>query len=247
LQTNVRFRIDSETPNVTIQHGELAASFAILNTATVQGGVFGGNSSDGPQNSDNANATTSALETITLSGNAPFVEAWVAGRNGLYQNINTYIESFYTARKDYIAATAERSNLARSGRSYEGVFKTVIVYRNPPTAGGALGSTRFVRTEAVDTQNGTVTISGFPMRYNDMSGASSRFAYRIPAGERQTAGDDWVFITWEIVSNFWHVGMLVLGQLPTTNLENDPWQFFSGDWRDHNFRKYGNWGLRIGP
>jgi hypothetical protein len=246
-RTNVQYRIDCETPGAEIQYrssyGTAISRSQTVDDSTETGGRYGGNPNDGPQNGTNADATAADLNT---NANMTPNQSYDAGIT-----LTIGDDSLYTARKDYITASATRVNLSNSARGAEGAFKTVIVYRNPPNDGGTLGTNRFVKTEAVDQRNGAVSIAGFPMNYNDMSGRSSKNAYRVPVGDRQVTGaDDWVWISWEMVSTFYHVGMLVTSNIPNTALNNadgtwDAWRGFSGDWYNHNFRKYGNWGLRV--
>jgi len=47
-----------------------------------------------------------------------------------------------------------------------------------------------------------------------------------------------------MVSEFWQVGLIVRNSAPNSALPGDPWAPFPGDWYAHNYRKYGNWGLR---
>jgi predicted small secreted protein len=229
-RTNVQYRIDCETPGATIDYGTLAAiiSSTVSNATTGYGANPEENST---YNSNNADATTEQLLGITA--------------NTTYSlSGTTYLtigdDDLYTARKDYIAATATRTgtpSLTISNRGAEGAFKTVIVYRNPNPHGGTLYTNRWVKLEATNTRNGAVTISGFPMNYNDMDGDGSKYTYRNP-----NATNDWIWISWEIVSKFWHVGMVV--DRNPGKWTNDPWEAYGGDWYNHNFRKYGNWGLR---
>jgi hypothetical protein len=242
---DVQYRIDSETPNAVINYGTLTpittgndVTVSTVSTATTG---YGPNSEENsPYNSNNADATSLQLQQIAVNNSYT-----LTGTN--YLTIGD--TNLYTARKDYIAATATRTTnpqLDVSNRGCEGAFKTVIVYRNPPTGdsgGGTFGTNRFVRLEATNTRNGAVTIAGFPMGYNNMSGVGSKYAYRNTA---VTTRDDWIWISWEIVSNFWHVGMIVNYGTPNSAWTNDPWEAFRNDWYTHNFRKYGNWGLRIG-
>ncbi|MDR3020971.1 MAG: hypothetical protein LBU66_08765 [Treponema sp.] len=254
VQTNVRYRIDCETPGATIYYGEHNGFNSTVSTNT--SGAYGGITTDGAQNSGyTANATVINDVVVSVLTGLNLTTPIGAGTNrnlfGQAALLNTTATSeygFYRARKDYIAARATRTGILNdSGRSYEGAFKTVIVYRNPD-----IGAGRFIKTEGADTENATSTIAGFPLKANDMSGQSSRYAYKIPDAQRQVTGaDDWVFITWEIVSKFWHVGMQVQSDNPGTGLFNNgmydnSWSNFPGDHYNHNFRKYGNWGLRIG-
>jgi hypothetical protein len=142
---------------------------------------------------------------------------------------------------------ATRTGLAPSDRAYEGAFKTVIVYRNTNNL-----NNRFIKIEAVDQRNGPIAIAGFPMNYNDMSGKSSKYLYNngtrtISINGTDTSVRDWVWISWEMVSNFWHVGMLVNQNTPNSSIVGqNPWEPWPGDWQNHNFRRYGNHGLRVG-
>jgi hypothetical protein len=244
-RTKVQFRIDCETPGAIMQYRMGLARTAIVNNVT--NGNYGGISTDGNQNSANADATAAQINANDMAPNLAYDEG--------ITTLTIGDDLLYTARKDYITASATRTgrtntniSLTASARGAEGAFKTVIVYRNPPNGNGNLGQNRFVKLEAVDQRNGPVSIAGFPMDYNDMTGRSSKNAYRVPDVDRQVPGaDDWVWISWEMVSTFYHVGMLVASDVPNTTLATiDAWAPFSGDWYNHNFRKYGNWGLRIG-
>jgi hypothetical protein len=268
LQTGVRYRIDSETPGASIYYNTWNRGNAAANNSTninnLRGiGTYGAarittgtmpnqngtddpyianpSSTDNISNSAITDATTGELTGITIT---------TSGTTNQYNFTHTGTEAtsfawmddndMYTARKDYIASIATRSNLSNSARGYEGVFKTLIVYRNVGTTLGA----RFLKTEATTTLNGPVTIAGFPMTYNDMSGAGSKNLYRN--GDANTA--DWIFISWEIVVDFWHVAMAVPRDPPNSSFTvgEDVWQAFNSDWYRHNYRKYGNWGLRVG-
>ncbi|MDR0457084.1 MAG: hypothetical protein LBH20_10430 [Treponema sp.] len=225
-RVNVEYRIDCVTPGAAISYGERYQGQSTVSTATTG---FGASSTDGPQNSAIADALITDLTGMTATTGYTLGTILTIGDTDLY-----------TARKDYIAATANLASLgggSGSGRAYEGAFKTVIVYRSPPVGGGK----PYIKLEATNTQNGAVTISGFPMDYNDMSGKSSKYAYH-----HTTNTNDWIWISWEIVSNFWHVGMVMVRDTPNSAFTEpeDPWQPWTGDHYAHNFRKYGNWGLR---
>jgi hypothetical protein len=250
-RVNVRFRIDCETPDAEISYGTLTSKVATITTAMNDGSpttVYRASSTDGSQNSNLLDATLAELTGITIDQ----TDITALG-GGIAANPIGDI-SLYTARKDYIAATAARTAtpaLAVSDRGYEGAFKTLIVYRNVgtrPQSGddpywGGVGD-RWLRIEGVDVLNGGTVTAGFPMTNNDMTGATSKYVYR----NGSSVTDDWIWISWEIVVNFWHVAMTVTSNVPNSALNRgeDPWQTFNTDWYAHNFRKYGNYGLRVG-
>jgi len=249
LQTGVQYRIDCETPGATIQYGDTRANVfdnsnintqrgidkkvAIIVPGMTSTSVYKANSDDGNQNSEIPDATSAEMTAITLNA---------------YTGTQTIDDgNYYTARKDYIAATAKRNitpSLDTSGSAYEGAFKTVVVYRG---VDGQVSTGRFLKIEGSNLRNGAVTISGFPINMNDMSGNSSKFAYRN--GSANTA--DWIWITWEIVSEFWQVSPLSLtsnqpGAFFNYGDNDNSWQPFSANYYVHNYRKYGNWGMQIG-
>jgi len=240
LQTGVQYRIDCETPGATIQQGlrNNTDKVSTVPSTTTAGAPYIANSNDGDQNSNIQDATPAELAIISLGAYTANDLLWIDNTN-----------NFYTARKDYIAATAKRNSnpsLDTSNRGYEGAFKTVVVYRSiqDQIAGG---SGKFLKIEGSNLRNGAVTISGFPINMNDMSGNSSKFAYRN--GDNNT--DDWIWISWEIVSEFWQVSPLSIssnqpGALFNNGDNDNSWQPFSANYYQHNYRKYGNWGLQIG-
>jgi hypothetical protein len=260
FQQNVRYRIDCETPGSAIQYNTVTNKVsAIENNMTVKA-TFRPSAIDGAQNSNIADATFAELNAniTSLSG---------------YTN-NALLEigdnSLYTARKDYIVAEATRAGLARSDRGYEGAFKTLIIFRNfvittqthqhpgwTHTGNAAINMntslTHFLRLEAANTDGGAVTIAGFPMKYNDMTGKSARNFYRNPNTNAGANNVDWIWISWEMVSDFWHVPMIDNSPLPFYKL-NSPqngdsygsWDWTCEDWYVYSIRKYGNWGLRVG-
>jgi len=223
-RVNVQYRIDCETPDAVINYGTLAKSSDTVNNTTNAGGIFRPNSDKAsPANSNNADASSTELNNIAAG-----TQYSLSGTN--YPTIGD--NSISTARKDYIAASATRTGLDASSKGYEGAFKTVIVYRSV----GAQGA-RYVKYEGTNVHNGPTTIPGFPMSNNDMTGKTSKYAYK--------SGDDWIWISWEIVSEFWHVGLAASSATPNSGLDSGAW-VFQNDWQNHSYRKYGNWGLRIG-
>jgi hypothetical protein len=267
LQTNVRYRIDCETPGAAITFGTWNRGDGLTQTSPINdlrgigkgvarittgampnqgtGDPYIANSNDGNQNSAIADMTTTEVAALNTSATTNYTNGWYILAGTTTRTTNTadlYVAAdLYTARKDYVCARATHAgpNLTASDNGYEGIFKTLIIYR---AVNGNVGVNDFMKTEATDTQNGPVKIAGFPMTYNDRSGKTNKYVYRN--GANNTA--DWIFITWEIVSDFWHVGMTVNTDVPDSRFENDAWQAFQPDWYNHNFRKYGNWGLRVG-
>jgi len=263
LQTNVRYRIDCVTPGANIvfhswNRGSSADTgiaslrgvglgVARILTGAMTGGPYNASSIDGPRNSEiqDMNAAEE-FEDLSLSLN-PGV-SYSLGSYIMGGSTTPYVDEtttplfvtadLYTARKDYVGAIATKEGLDESSMGIEGIFKTLIIYRD---VGGVVGG-NFLKTEATNTRNGAVTIAGFPMKYNDMTGHGSKYVYRNGASNT----NDWIWISWEIVSNFWHVAMTLPNAIPNTPLTGDPWIAFSEDWYNHNFRKYGNWGLRVG-
>jgi hypothetical protein len=258
FQRNVRARIDTVTPGASISYRiwNRDGDDTISNTETdinVLRGIGRGvarittgampnqgdtdpyraNANDGLQNSNIEDATITELLAISVPSTSNYTigDFLTIGDNDLY-----------TARKDYIAAIAVHDILDASERGYEGAFKTVVVYRD---VGPQVHDNGWLKIEATNTRNGAVTIAGFPMSYNAMDGTGSRFFYRN--GGANTS--DWIFITWEIVSEFWQVSPFSWQDTPPGVLHRDgtnSWDTFDANWYVHNFRKYGNWGMQRG-
>jgi hypothetical protein len=273
-RVNVRYRIDCVTPGATINYGTWEGGSATVpawnnsGTSTIADMLtYGANSNtNSPANSNLLDATTAQMGNIGIGTTANNSTTGIVGPIGDTE--------LYTARKDYVAAQATRTNLTTSARGYEGAFKTVIVYRNtkhgvsgnPPyevtqaVANSGNLTNRAVKIEAVNQRNGPISIAGFPMDYNDDTGKSSKHLYdnRSSRTANPAVGGDRIWISWEMVSDFWQVGMLVQNENPNTSFawnnaeanwtdENpNPWRWFPGDWQRHNYRRYGNWGLRVG-
>jgi hypothetical protein len=238
-RTNVRYRIDCETPGAVInyatspgttQNGRLSEITAGMTDTS----IYRARQQDGPQNSNITPATAAYLLAMTPT------TAYTAGS---YLFIGD--ASLYTARMDYIAARASRTNptLDQSDRGYEGAFKTIIVYRD---VAAQIGAGRFLKIEAINSFVEGNIIAGFPMSYNMMDGSGSKFFFRNGG----TNDADWIFISWEIVSSFYQVSPLTEQQNAPGALfnhanNNNSWSSFSEDWHIHSFRKFGNWGLRV--
>jgi len=255
LQTNVRYRIDCVTVGAVLTYGEWNRGDTFpqtptiaqlrgegMGTARIDAAMPGGNApyvanaNSGDQNSIIEDASVTEIET-TL--HERITNAYTMGEVRTIGDL-----SYYTARKDYIGASAKRSNLTASAQGYEGAFKTVIVYRGVDAQVGD----NFLKIEATNTRNGAVTIAGFPMWYNDMTGEGSKFAFRNGGAN---SNSDYIFITWEIVSEFWQVSPVSRsdvypGVLYDNGVNNNSWYPFSANYQVHNYRTYGNWGMQIG-
>jgi len=276
-QTNTRYRLDTVTPGAVIAFNTWNRGTPAGNTIGALRGIGGGvariittmpagsgpyNANSNPADTDHVNsnildATVTEI-TTTLQNSIPNLNTALTNAN---YTLGSYIlggtttattnasdlwnaDDLYNARKDYVGARAKRSNLDLSAPGFEGIFKTIVVYRG---VGNVIQENRFLRIEATNTRNGAVTIAGFPMWYNDMTGRGTRFAYRN-SSDAANRNADHIFISWEIVSEFWHVSMTTTGSAPFSSFTSgeDPWAAFSADWYEHNYRKYGNWGLRVG-
>ncbi len=225
--TKVQYRIDSVTPDADILYETVSDNnrIAIItddmnlastyNIPSSMGVITDGTFISSSANSQIDDIEADALETLDIT--EPYTVIKTIGD-----------DSLYTARKDYIAANAARTNLEDSDNGYEGVFKTVVVYRNV-TAGN------YVKFEGSNVNGGVPTIAGFPLEIEDYR--TSKYAYKNTSG----ANTDYIWITWEIVSDFYQKGV---------KISNDEGPYTGASWAgDINFfipRKYGNYGLRVG-
>lgn len=170
----VRVRIDCETPGASISYGELNFSNAEVNLTSTSAHV----------NSTNADPAEANLSGIAIGTSYTMGDYFVVGDGSLT-----------TARKDYIAASATLTGtLDPSESSYEGVFKTLMYYRDPASG---RGYTENVRFQGSNIEGGMPTLSGFPVHDNDPDMRYSKTAHNIPAT------DDWVWISYEFVSSWY--------------------------------------------
>jgi hypothetical protein len=294
-RTRVQYRIDCETPGAVISYntwnrGAPPNNTTVPNIRGVNFGVANITSSAPfttpaassvfrayPQKGDYRHNSNILDASVTELGNMMTAAGAVgSGNSNAPTAVQTYSTeqwigdtSIYTARKDYIAAIAIRNTapaLNRSDRSYEGAFKTVLVFRNPtnryqtPVFNNTTGHVNginfpdnnwYIKIEGSNVQNGAVTISGFPLDNNNISGEKSKYMYQsaTAAGSNNV---DRVWISWEIVSDFWHVFMVVTntnGTLHTGGIQpggRNSWDYWPELWYKWMYRKYGNWGLLDG-
>jgi hypothetical protein len=254
-----------------VREGGTGGGAAIITNNMTERGTYGPSAE--PPDSNAANASHGSIIADATADE-------LAGITGLvvYSAIGEIGDgSMYTARKDYVAAQATRTRLAASGRGYEGAFKTLIVFRNfqnlaqggTSLVRGALVNNNnlnttnnvFLRLEAANIKAGPVTIAGFPLSYNDMTKnenggcKGARNFFRNPNSiDGLAANVDWIWISWEIVSPFWHVPMVDIDPRPFAQLRNgsdaNPWNWGSWDsteedWYVYSYRGYGQWGLRV--
>jgi hypothetical protein len=249
--TRTRFRIDCETPGAEVKYGTIENKVSTITdiTDSMTNPAKYSFGTSGAYNSDKADAAVSELSGLaaTLSYTPPA---------GTFPTIGD--GNLYTARKDYIKATATRNNvsgypnLAASDAGYEGAFKTLLVYRVTRTASDATidSSTgfprRWVKFEGANIYGGQPTIPGFPLSNNDMSGTKSKYAYPQVVVPGSTGNGnlptDWIWITWEIVSEWYQVGLKIDNNTPDTPFVNAQW---TDDAWVHTPRTYGNFGLSV--
>ncbi len=236
-RVQAQYRIDSVTPGAAIIYGTWNKG-----TAGIAPGTTGTPSSkdDTSTNSNIADAGAGELSSISTSMNYNYT-----GTNYPLMPAAAEANSLYTARKDYIAAKAQRNNLAESETGYEGVFKTLLVYRD--TSGG---DGNYVKIEGANVYGGQPTISGFPLSNNDMTGKSSKYAFKNKRSQSNTGGNsagnytDWIWISWEIISEYYQVNLRTTQAQPDGALTGTTWTGRATEF--YSKRTYGNYGLHSG-
>jgi hypothetical protein len=197
---DVSVRIDSETPGAVIHYGLVHKTVYADKKA--------------PANFQQGDTT--ARKNYTISGakktdftsvmplTVPYSGPFYAGdRQGMAvsgtatQASGNGDAELYTARKDYVAACAERTAspaLASSAPSYEGVFKTVIMFKRPYMPSNPLHRLRLSGENR--------TLAGFPFPqisvFDDKYGKDM---YRIQDG----TGYNYLWLSWEIVDSWNHI------------------------------------------
>lgn len=276
LQTRVRFRIDCETPGAVIHYGTWNKGTEAITTNMTDSTIYGGRETDGAQNSNILDATVAELlnetnvpattpytpgDFIPVGGGVSVNYADTSTINNLQNNTLFNRNDLYTARKDYIAARATSNSvtgytdLEPSNRSYEGVFKTLIILRNMDNCRTWAGSSdhinmntnndRYFKIEGTDQMGAAVNNAAFPLSNNDMTGQTSKFLLRHEIGiTNVTDNVDWIWITWEVVVPFWHSAFTITSNDPNSTLDTAQWILYF-DHSIHTYRKYGNWGLRV--
>lgn len=186
-----KFRIDCETPEVTI-------NYKVVNSGTKAWSDVGKASvsyTDKNENDSNissiSNIAASSLEIAAntkLSSDALAVSytdgAFIKVGDGLYT----------TASKDYVIAQAEKTNFTDSILGREGIFKTtIIIYKS--------NSSDQINIEGGTAKGGVPNIDGFPLRDATADRRYSKNMYSF--ADNSTNYFAWV--TYEIVSESWVV------------------------------------------
>lgn len=188
----VRVRIDCETPGAVIQYALLEhSSETVVMDETLdweqrpRDGYIPDPNDVYQLNSSNADAAEANLTGLTIGTSYNMGDFFAVG-DGLLT----------TARKDYLAVSATLTGtLNPSDRGYEGVFKSLMYYRNPADD---RGYTENVRFQGSNIEGGMPTLSGFPVHDNDPDMRYSKTAYYLGA-----VNEDWVWISYEFVSTWY--------------------------------------------
>jgi hypothetical protein len=115
----------------------------------------------------NQDPTKATLDNTTA---VPISQFTAANRQGRIEYSNSY-----EASKSYIVAEARRPGTAYTAKSYEGVFRSVVMY-NQNTSGGWYGTpptsngNRMALVEGSNIKNGMPSIAGFPLRDAEETG-----------------------------------------------------------------------------
>lgn len=128
--------------------------------------------------------TLSAITSATLTGLSTETD---------YTNNTAFVlgdGSLLTSRRDYVAASATKTNFTNSGKGYEGAFKTVYVFANNSNSYGN------IRVEGSNVSSGMPTISGFPLRDADPDVRYGKFMY-----EPDGSGTTGYWISYEVISD----------------------------------------------
>jgi hypothetical protein len=201
-------RIDSETPGAAIVYGKSTPLTVTADKTAVYAYV---QTEDNP---DIAVSTLKAINPTTLYSSA----------------ISFSDDDLYTARKDYVAAIATKSNFTSSDAGYEGIFRSVIIYRLQTNAD-------YFRLEGATIYGSSSHIAGFPLRVNDMTGKYILFAYTGTSQEIESKNyKDFIWVSYEIVSTWYQSGLTVSST--NTAPDNPGWET-----KKHFTRAYGTYGL----
>ncbi|MDR1218591.1 MAG: hypothetical protein LBK73_03165 [Treponema sp.] len=226
--TQAKVRIDCETPGASITY---KTSEPLIVTAD--------------------KTTPYRYDDYVQTGNNPDIAvAILQGINPTttYSAITIGDDSLYTARKDYVAAKATKPGFTDSGVGYEGVFKSLIIYRLDTTKANYYQ--QYFRLEGATIYGASSHIAGFPLRVNDMTGKYILWAYggntqAITITERNGEQDvekqnvshkDFIWISYEIVSDWYQSGLTVNALNLAPN--NPKWET-----KKHFTRTYGTYGL----
>lgn len=198
---DVPVRIDCETPGAVITYHRWSKT---PNSANNTGSDFWTSTTRENKVVDNAQRDEFTAISSSTGMFIPYTGLFYAGdKNGVTvsaaaADVATDTDaSLFRARKDYVAAVAIRSGHGQSEVGYEGVFKTVIMFRTPnmETASDPLQRLRL--------SGENHTLAGFPFlqlsRYDNDYGKDM---YRISAGGSIY---NFLWLSWEIVDDWDHI------------------------------------------
>jgi hypothetical protein len=210
---DVPVRIDCETPEAEIRYGLLPTpgyyNGPVPDSFTWNSGTMGGPETviNGRKNFTIDDAALSSLNSVktTNAYTGPF---YAGAKNGTAvsgtagQAFGNTDPLLFKARKDYVAAVAKRNTrpaLAKSEPSYEGVFKTVIMFKGPYRNSAPLTRLRL--------SGENHTLAGFPFPQTAVFDENyGKDMYLIP-GTSATGGgrNNFLWISWEIMDEWSHV------------------------------------------
>jgi len=220
------------TPSTLLSYTVMENGFSITRyiTATYRG-----------YRSYNRDVTKAALDLLGL---APFTSDKTTGGTPLFQGSFTY--SSLEASKNYVVARSEvtTDTLYTSGKSYEGVFRSVLALNQASFAGGLATaahnrSNNPIMVQGSNIKNGMPSISGFPV-YDAGETGDNRFVKLFyyadyVQGTNTTAHLYWV--STEIVSQWYFLGC---GYQANPNNNTNGSHMSQGDTNNYLFSGYGD-------
>lgn len=175
----VRVKIESETPGATLKYNSRSSGSKEITKAVAQ-----------------ATSTSDvSLGTATSGVTAPFYYSTIPYlTTGQYNamipttQITQSSKIIYvgdgkvdSARKDYIVASAERTNLTPSEKSIEGAFRTVVKHFDPrKSKSGATIDDFVVLVDGMNGNSGVPYVSGFPLKDSVDNSAYVRRCFKKP-------------------------------------------------------------------
>ena len=189
----VRVRIDCATKGADIYYhddktrtGNSAGSTNLMYTSD----------NGGMQSFATTAANATALGTITRTGNnkdSKYTEIFLAGTDG-----------YSASCKEYITAQGSKTGFSDSEKSMEGVFKTIVQFIHPQTAGGKATAERG-NGERDYYIRGTTGLAGepyiapFPLRDSGVGSPYLRLTFRERSQNDKTTSTDYYWISFEIL------------------------------------------------
>ena len=193
-----RVRIDCETPGAAIKYSKVFNNGTVYTDTPPAGAAY-----DGGSENDNTTYHTNKRNTpadITKAN----LEKLGASTYTQGNDIIIGDGSYTTARKDYITAYATKTGFNASENGYEGIFKTIVYIKS----GQAVAC---LNIEGGTAAGGQPSVNGFPLKdatdEDDPNGAGrySKNCYVIPNGDGTQDRKNFVFVSYEIISNNWAI------------------------------------------